>query len=70
MKVRVNSWYVFQPVGWDVCDPKTFLKAGAKVQVRNLRGAPKANTMGHAHVFDERGAFAGLVSTASLVKPS
>lgn len=70
MKVRAGSWYVFNPVGWDRVDPKTFLKAGAKVQVRNLPGCPKANTMGHAHVFDANGKFAGLVCTASLSKPA
>jgi len=39
------------------------------VQVVNLRGCPKANTMGHCHVNDADGRFAGLVCTSSLVKP-
>lgn len=68
MKVRANSWYTFHPRGWDTFDPKTALEDGARVQVKNLYGCPKANTMGHAHVFDEQGKFAGLVSTGSLFK--
>jgi hypothetical protein len=70
MKVRAGSWYVYSPVALDVYDARTALKPGDRVQVRNLNGAPKANTMGHAHVFDANGKFAGLVCTASLSKPA
>lgn len=69
MKVRVNKWYTFRPVGWDVIDAKNTarIEPGQRVQVRNLPGCPPANTMGHAHVFDTAGQFVGMVSTASLI---
>ncbi len=67
MRVRVGSKYRFEPWGWDVFDPKADIESGAIVRVVNLPGAPKANTMGHAHVEDLDGNFLGLVSTASLV---
>ena len=66
MKVRANSWYIYRPAGFDVWDALTALKAGDRVQVKNLHGCPPCNTMGHAHVVDVSGKFAGLVSTASL----
>lgn len=74
MKVRANSTYVFDPVGWDILDPpygvqQGLLKKGDKVQVVNLHGCPKANTMGHCHIqHPETKQFLGLVKTSSLVK--
>lgn len=67
-RVRANSWYYFYPVALDVYDAKTSLRPGARVQVRRLPGCPAPNTMGHAHVYDAAGRFAGLVCTASLRK--
>lgn len=69
-RVRTNSWYFFHPVALDVYDAKTSLSPGERVQVRNVRGCPPANTMGHAHVYDTAGQFRGLVCTASLRKVS
>ena len=69
MKVRANAVYVFRPCLLDVTDRRTNLTAEMRVRVKNLRGCPKANVMGHAHVVHpETGAFIGLVCTASLFK--
>lgn len=67
MKVRVGSRYVYNPVGFDVIDPKCRIAPGTVVKVGNLRGAPKANTMGQCYVFDiTTDKFIGMVSTNSL----
>ena len=49
----------------DSCDPKTTLKSGDLVTVRNLHGCPKANTMGHCYVYKD-GKFMGMVCCNSL----
>ena len=67
MKVKANNFYKFNPVMWDIIDPKTDLKSGDVIQVKNLNGCPPANTMGHAHVYYD-GKFAGLVHVNSLEK--
>lgn len=69
-KVRAGSWYVYDPVLMDACNPPHgvqagILKSGDPVQVVNLPGCPKANTMGHCHIQAD-GKFAGLVCTNSL----
>lgn len=72
MKVRVKAKYVFNPCGWDICDPPYgvqagILKAGDIVQVTNLPGCPRAGTMGHCHVQNpETKQFLGLVQVNSL----
>ena len=67
MKVRANAVYVFRPCVLDVIDGRTQTTAGMRVRVKNLRGCPPCNTMGHAHVVHpETGALIGLVCTASL----
>lgn len=69
MKVRANAIYVFRPCVLDLIDGRTDLTAGNRVRVKNLRGCPPCNTLGHAHVVHpETGAFIGLVCTASLHK--
>ncbi len=71
-KVKVNQFYIFDPVGMDIYRPANQgLVAGEIVQVTNLPGCPKANTMGHCHVNrrSELGLaweFAGLVLCNSL----
>jgi hypothetical protein len=65
-KVTVNSWYTYRPVGLDTWDGPASLSPGDLVKVKNLPGCPPANTMGHCHVVDRNGRFAGLVLTASL----
>jgi hypothetical protein len=53
----------------DMIDGRTNLTSGTKVRVKNLRGCPPCNTLGHAHVVHpETGQFIGLVCTASLFK--
>lgn len=64
-KVRVGSTYIFYPVLLDRLHPPYNLVPGDIVQVVNLPGCPKANTMGHAHVA-VAGKFGGLVCTNSL----
>lgn len=72
MRVRANHFYIFEPVGMDLYRPAhTGLTSGELVQVVNLPGCPKANTMGHCHVNHrtELGLaweFAGLVLCNSL----
>lgn len=69
MKVSANAVYVFRPCLLDLIDGRTKLTAGNRVRVKNLRGCPKANVMGHCHVVHaETGEFIGLVCTASLFK--
>ena len=69
MKVRANTVYVYRPCLLDVTDGRTNLTTGTKVRVRNLRGCPPCNAMGHAHiVHPETGEYIGLVCTASLSK--
>jgi len=69
MKVFVGGHYVYNPVGYDMFDPKTKLLAGTVVKVINVYGCPKANTMGHCYVGDVKtGKFIGLVWTMSLTK--
>ena len=69
MKVRANAVYVYRPCVLDVIDGRTNLTTGNRVRVKNLRGCPKANTMGHCHVVHpETGEFIGLVCTASLAR--
>jgi len=69
MKVRANAVYVYRPCMLDMIDGRTNLKAGAKVRVKNLRGCPPCNVMGHCHVVHpQTAAFIGLVCTASLAK--
>jgi hypothetical protein len=69
MRVRTNAVYVYRPCLLDVVDGRTGLVGGERVRVKNLRGCPPCNTMGHAHVVHPKtGAFIGLVSTASLHK--
>lgn len=69
MRVRVGASYVFNPVPFDVLNPTANipLKAGDRVTVVNLPGAPKANTMGMCYVALD-GTFAGMVMTNSLTK--
>jgi len=71
MKVKVNSIYRFEANGWDKFNPcGDLLKDGDLVQVINLPGAPKANTMGQCYVRlvgDSSKRFQ-MVSTGSLVK--
>jgi len=64
-KVTAGRSYKFQPVGMDIWDARTSLKAGDIVTVVNLRGCPHANVMRHCHV-NFNGIFAGLVLVASL----
>ena len=67
-RVRVNSLYVFRPVPLDQFDSRTDAKPGDRVRVVNLRGAPKANTMGHCHIESLDGTFLGMVHVNSLKK--
>ena len=72
MKVRVNSRYVYQPVGMDKFDPPYGIEAGILregeiVKVVNKYGCPPANTMGHCYINNQEGEFCGLVCTQSLV---
>lgn len=63
----VGKTYIYQAVGMDVWDARTSLKNGDLVTVTNLRGAPRANTMGHCYVnYADTQNFAGLVLVASL----
>jgi len=68
MKVRVGSTYRFIPVGMDQWDSRApNAVPGQLVVVRNMHGAPPANTMGHCYIFDAvSNEFLGLVLTNSL----
>ncbi len=69
MKVRSNAVYVYRPCLLDVTDRRAQMTAGMRVRVKNLRGCPPCNTLGHAHVVHpETGEFIGLVCTSSLHK--
>jgi hypothetical protein len=65
-RVRAGSRYRYDPVPLDTLDPPYNLQAGDIVTVVNLPGAPKANTMHHAHVLRADGTFGGLVHCNSL----
>lgn len=70
-RVRVNSTYIYEPCGWDTAFPPYGvqihkLQPGDRVQVVNLPGCPKANTMHHAHISKD-GEFMGLVHVNSLL---
>ncbi len=66
MRVRVNTYYRFDPVAWDKIYPAHMgLKTGDRVKVVNLPLCPKANTMGHCHV-ERDGVFMGMVHCNSL----
>ena len=66
-RVRVGCCYYYDPVPIDRIDSKFELATGTKVKVINLRGCPKANTMGHCYIGDaETGEFIGMVCTNSL----
>ncbi len=67
-RVRVRSVYTFRPVAMDQFDPRSDAVEGQRVRVINLRGAPKANTMGHCHIESLEGEFLGMVHVNSLVK--
>ena len=64
-KVRAGAKYIFYPVLMDRLHPPYDVLPGDVVEVVNLPGCPRANTMGHAHV-KRNGIFAGLVHTNSL----
>ena len=66
MTVKPNHVYIYSPNLLDQIDGRTDLKDGEEVKVINLPGAPKCNTMHHAHVQRLDGSFAGLVHTNSL----
>ena len=66
MTVKPNHVYIYSPNLLDQIDGRTDLKDGEEVKVINLPGAPKCNTMHHAHVQRLDGTFAGLVHTNSL----
>lgn len=65
-KVKTKCWYTFQPVGMDLYDSRASVPPGSRVQVVRLHGCPPPNTMGHCHIVDAAGRFAGLVLTNSL----
>lgn len=67
-RVKADSWYRYEPVGIDCWDSKALVEAGSRVQVKALPGCPPPNTMGHCHIVNEQGQFAGLVLCNSLVK--
>lgn len=67
MRVRVNSLYRFDPCIIDIAHPPYNVSRGDIVRVKNLPGAPPANTMNHCHVVNPyTGEFMGLVCCASL----
>jgi len=70
MKVRLHAVYTFRPVALDrLLSQHHDAVDGQRVKVIQLPGAPRPNTIGHAHIADARtGAFLGMVATASLVK--
>lgn len=64
-RVHVSSLYRFQPAPIDF---SVDLEVGTIVRVINLRGCPKANTMGHCYIEHIGGEFIQLVCTGSLQK--
>jgi 3-dehydroquinate synthase class II len=70
-KVRAGAVYRYVPVMMDTTSPACHAEPGQIVRVVNLHGAPKANTMGHAHIEDAAtGKFLGLCVTNSLTRES
>jgi len=68
-KVRVNSIYTYRANMFDVLHGPDHLINGDVVRVINLRGCPKANTMGMCYVGDVKtGQFIGMVCSNSLFK--
>lgn len=65
-RVRAGATYFYVPNLLDAVDGRTNLKDGQEVRVVNLPGAPKCNTMGHAHVQHLDGTWGGLVHCNSL----
>lgn len=67
-KVRANTVYRFIPNTLDRLMPEHYsATSGQLVRVINLPGAPKANTMGQAHIEDaSTREFLGMVSVHSL----
>lgn len=65
-KVKVGKSYKYEPVMFDLLNPPFGAGPGDIVQVVNLPGCPKANTMGMCHI-NKDGEFAGMVCTNSLV---
>jgi hypothetical protein len=63
--------YQYEPVLWDLIDPKTTLLRGDKVVKIQPYGCPRNGTMGHCFVGDpETEQFIGLVHQNSLVRVS
>jgi hypothetical protein len=59
--------FEYDPVGWDMFDPKTDLQRGDRVQKTQPYGTPRNGTMGMCFVQDvESGEFKGLVMENSL----
>lgn len=59
----------YEPVGWDVFDPKVSLERGRLVRKTQPAGCPRNGTMGHTFIEDaETGEFLGLVLLSSLAK--
>lgn len=67
-RVRLGRPYRYQPVGFDRFDPKTTARPGDVLIPVALPGCPRPGTMGHTHVTDAEGHFAGLVLIASLTR--
>lgn len=74
-RVRAGQQFYYVPVFIDRVSPPYDVHVGDFVEVVNLPGCPKANTMGHCHVnvvmrangVATPGTFGGLVCTNSLV---
>jgi hypothetical protein len=66
-RVRIGSWYRYEPVMFDVLNPPVNVSRGDVVQVKNMHGCPPANTMGMCYVFQRDGSFGGMVCTNSLI---
>lgn len=64
-RVKVGKSYVYRPVLFDVLNPPFGADDGDIVEVVNLPGCPRANTMGMCHIKKD-GEFAGMVCTNSL----
>lgn len=69
-RVRLHSVYTFQPDIVDRLMPQHYsARAGQRVRVVQLPGAPRPNTMGHCHIADAvSGEFLGMVSVWSLTR--
>jgi hypothetical protein len=67
MSKKRSRVYTFEPVGWDVFDPKAGCERGARVVKTQPYGTPRNGTMGMCFVQDaESGEFYGLVLLNSL----